>query len=291
MRIALATREDSPYPDEDAELLIPALAEREAEAELVPWSDQAADWAAYDLVVISSTWDYHERLDEFLGWLARAEDATSVRNPRSLIEWNADKRYLRDLAEAGIPIVPTVWVEPDSGGAAVREAVARGWEDVIVKPAVDLGAERLVRTDTLGIREALAGIAGPSLVQPYLDSISSEGEISLVYLGGELSHAIRKRPAEGDFRVQEQYGGRFEPEEPSGEAAAVARRTWSMVESRPGVSPLYGRVDLVRDPDGLLCVGEVELIEPSLYLHVVGPAETARTADAIASEVREPERA
>jgi glutathione synthase/RimK-type ligase-like ATP-grasp enzyme len=289
--VALATCEQPPVPDKDAGLLIPALAERGVEAALVPWSDPDARWEDHDLVVIKSTWDYHARLAEFIAWLRRAGELTTVANPPPLIEWNTDKRYLRELGNAGLPVIPTVWVEPDSAGEAVREAVARGWEEVVAKPAVDLGAERLVKTDTLGLREALRGIDAASLVQPYFHSLGGEGELSLVYFDGDLSHAIRKRPASGDFRVQEHHGGRFEREEPSGEAVAIGKRAWALASSRPGPAPLYGRVDLVRDPDGLLCLIELELIEPAFYLHVVGPEETARAADAIATRVRETERA
>ena len=289
--IALATCEHPPVPDKDAELLIPALAERGVSAELVAWSDPDAGWEAYELVVISSTWDYHERLEQFLSWLRRTDERTEVENPPPLIEWNVDKRYLRSLEQAGVPVIPTVWVEPDSGGAGVREAVARGWERLVVKPAVDLGAARLSRVDALGVRDAIAEIDAPCLVQPYLGSLEVEGELSLVYLGGELSHAVRKVPASGDFRVQEHHGGRFAREEPSGEAIAIGKAVWATVESGPGPAPLYGRVDLVRDEAGPLCVIELELIEPSFYLHVVGGNETARAAEVIAGRVRKAERA
>ena len=283
MRLALATCERPPVPDADAERLIPALAERGIEAELVAWSAEGTDWDAYELVMISSTWDYHERLDEFLGWLRRTGETTRVVNPPSLIEWNVDKAYLRELAEAGVPIVPTVWVDSESAGAAVREAVERGWEELVVKPTVDLGAARLTRTDLLGARRAMAAIEGAAMVQPFLDSLTEEGELSLVYLGGELSHTIRKRPAEGDFRVQEQYGGRYEAAEPGAEADEIGIAAMELVRARlGGQAPLYGRVDLVRDPDGALCVAELELTEPSLFLHVVGEAETARLAELIA---------
>ncbi len=292
MRVALATCERPPVPDADAERLVPALAERGVEAELAVWSDPGVDWPAYDLVTISSTWDYHERLEDFLGWLRRAGEATRMENPPALVEWNIDKRYLRELAEAGVPVVPTVWVEAESAGGAVREAIARGWEELVVKPTVDLGAARLARTDPLGARRAIAAIAedrradGQIMVQPFLESLTEEGELSLVYFGGEPSHSVRKRPAEGDFRVQEQYGGRYEPTEPEPEAREIAAAAMERVRARlDGEAPPYARVDLVRDPDGCLCVTELELIEPSLYLHVVGEAETTRFADLLSEAI------
>ena len=290
MRLAIATCESPPVPDSDAERLAPALAERGVDSELVVWSDPDADWSGYDLVWISSTWDYHERLDEFLAWLRRAAEATPVRNPPALIEWNVDKRYLRELGEAGVPVIPTVWLEDGDGGPAVREAARRGWTEVVVKPAVDLGAARLERTSAVGLRAAVERVERPALVQPFLESLASEGELSLVYLGGELSHAVRKTPAEGDFRIQEQYGGRYEAIEASAEATAIGDRVIETIGPHVAKArddgepvPLYGRADLVRGPKGELCVIELELIEPSLYLDVVGEAESARFADLLAA--------
>jgi len=293
MRLAIATCEDPPVPDADAELLIPALAERGVEAESVAWTDPAAAWSGYDLVWISSTWDYHRRgASSFLAWLRRIEQRTPVRNPSALIGWNLDKRYLRELGEAGVPVVPTIWAEETSGGPAVREATKQGWQRMVVKPAVDLGASRLERVNAIELRAAVDRMDPPLLVQPFLDSLESEGELSLVYLGGELSHAIRKRPAEGDFRVQEQYGGRYEQADPPDEATAIGERVMDAIAPRAAEAqgdsqraPLYGRVDLVRDPDGNLCLIELELIEPSLYLDVVGDAASARFADLLAEAV------
>lgn len=291
MKLAIATCEDPPVPDSDAEFLIPALAERGVEAELLAWTDPAIAWDGYDLVWISSTWDYHRRGPaSFLAWVRRVEGQTPVQNPAALIEWNLDKRYLRELAEAGVPVVPTIWAEEPSGGPAVREAAERGWERLVVKPAVDLGASRLVEVNAIELRAAVDGMDDrPLLVQPFLEALSDEGELSLVYFGGELSHAVRKVPAAGDFRVQEQYGGRYEATEAPAEVVAIGDRVMGAIaprvsEARPDSrpAPLYGRVDLVRGPEGELCLIELELIEPSLYLDVVGAVETARFADLLA---------
>ena len=289
MKLAIATCERPPVPDGDADRLIPALAERGVEAGLIAWSDPGARWSVFDLVWISSTWDYHRRLSEFLGWLRRAAEATAVQNPPALIEWNIDKRYLRELGEAGVPVIPTVWLEDQDAGAAVREAAGQGWTELIVKPAVDLGAARLERVAGIELRAAVERVERPALVQPFLDSLAAEGELSLVYLGGELSHAIRKLPAEGDFRVQKQHGGRYERADAPDAAIAVGDGVMEAIGPRvaeargDGVAaPLYGRVDLVRDPGGALCLIELELIEPALFLDVGGEAETARFAELLA---------
>lgn len=265
MRIALATCEDPPVPDLDLALVSAALAERGAEVEAPAWTDPDVDWGSFDLVKISSTWDYHERPDEFREWLRTTGAATRLHNPAELVEWNLDKRYLRELEQGGMPVVPTVWAGPDGGAGAADaegEAVARGWGRVVVKPAVDLGAARLRRVPATGVSRALDELAEPALVQPFLPSLEAEGELSVIFLGGEAAHAVRKRPAGGDFRIQEQYGGTYEAVDPPPDGLELARAVLGTLEE----PPLYGRVDIVRDLEERLCVIELELIEPSLYL-------------------------
>lgn len=285
MRIALATCERPPAPDVDAELLTPLLAERGAEVETPPWSDPGVDWGSFDLVKINSTWDYHERADRFREWLRGTCALTKLHNPTELVEWNMDKRYLRELEAKGLPVVPTIWVEPgkgrsgekrrDLGMEAEGEAVARGWGRAVVKPAVDLGAMRLARVPATGIAAALAKLGEPALVQPFLPSLEAEGELSIIFLGGEVAHSVRKRPADGDFRVQENYGALHEPVVPPPEGLELARSVLATLNE----PPLYGRVDMVRDLDEQLCVIELELIEPSLYLDKAAPEVAEWLAD------------
>ena len=285
MRIAIATCERPPAPDTDAGPVTDALRREGIEAEEVAWSDPAVDWSRFDRVWISSTWDYHERLEDFRGWLNRAHSVTEVENPPQLIDWNLDKRYLRELAEAGVPVIPTVWTDRGEAAGAAGEAARRGWERVIVKPTVDLGAMNLELVEPAGVEPALDRIGAPSLVQPFLPSIQTEGELSLVYMRGELSHAVRKVPREGDFRVQDSYGAEWKPERPAAEAEEVGARVFALLAGRGsgGAEPLYGRVDLVRRLDGELCVIEVELIEPNLYLGVAGGEATAHFAALLAA--------
>lgn len=285
MVIALATCEDPPVPDKDADLLAEPLAELGAELERPAWSDPAVDWSRFDLVQLSSTWDYHQRRAEFLDWLERAEAETRVENPRELVEWNSDKRYLAELAEADVPTIPTIWAEVEEGREAGEEVGRRGWEQVVVKPVVDLGAERLRRVEPGEVASAVREIGEPCLVQPYLESLSRSGELSLVFFRGEPSHAILKTPAEGDFRIHEHLGGTYRPVEPPGSAVDAATRVISLLADGevgpgglPGTPPLYARVDLVGGPDGDLCVIELELIEPAFYLHIAGPEATSRLA-------------
>lgn len=262
--MALVTCERPTERDEDFGFLAPALRRHGVEVEAPAWSDPRVDWSEYDLVKLSSPWDYHERPGDFRGWLAAAAAATNLQNPLDLVEWNIDKRYLAALAEAGVPTIPTIWSEPGGEADAVAEIAARGWDRVVIKPAVDLGAMNLVRVEAELADRLLARYERPVLIQPYLPSIATAGEGSLVYLGGELTHALRKQPASGDFRVQPLYGGTHEAVEPTTAEIEVAERA---LAASPG-DPLYARVDLVYEEDGSPLLIELELIEPALYLDV-----------------------
>ena len=269
--IALATSSDLPELDPDSQLLLPAFEELGIDARPTVWSDPGVDWASFDAVVIRSTWDYFDREDEFLAWV-RSAGATARRfiNPPDLIEWNAHKTYLRELAEQGVPVVDTQWIA--SGETATIEH-AEG----IVKPAVSGGAQGLERVE--GGVTITADV--DLLVQPFLASIVDEGELSLFYAGGEFTHMVRKVPATGDIRVQPEFGSDVRVEEPSGEAHEASRKVLNAI----GRELPYARVDLVRAEDGTLRLIELEIIEPQLYLRWA--PETARTfASAIADASR-----
>ena len=185
------------------------------------WSDPAVDWASYDVAWICSTWDYFNRIDEFREWVARAGVATQLHNPRVLVDWNIDKRYLRELGGQGVPIVPTVWTMPELSKSAQDTVGDLGWEEVVVKPLIDGGAFNLERVRGDDVAAAVERARTATMVQPFLPSLAEEGELSLVYFGGELSHAVRKTPKAGDFRIQEHWGGRFRLTEPNaGERAS-----------------------------------------------------------------------
>lgn len=277
MRMALITSERPIERDEDAGHLAPALRRRGVEVETPAWSDPRVDWSGYDLAMLSSPWDYHERPSEFRSWLTAAAAATNLQNQLPVLEWNVDKRYLAALAEAGVPTIPTIWSEPGGESAALAEIAASGWQQIVIKPAVDLNAMNLVRVDAAMAERLLGRYQRPVLIQPYLTSIATAGEVSLVYLEGELSHALRKRPAAGDFRIQELYGGTYEAVEAAAEEVEVAERA---LAAAPG-EPLYARVDLVRAEGGPPLVIELELIEPSLYLDVAPRASVERLAGAM----------
>src|SRR5689334_3855004 len=203
-RIALATY--AAYPDlpADDQILQQALEHRGARALAVRW-DAELDWAAFDAVVVRSCWDYHLRHEEFLRWIDRVERAGPVlHNAPSILRWNSDKRYLRALETAGIDVVHTRWSDetPDLPLAAVL--AEEGWNEVVIKPVISASATDTWRIPAGGAPEWEARFRemtrrGPIMIQPFVSEVSAEGEWSLVFIGGEFSHSMLKRPAPGDF--------------------------------------------------------------------------------------------
>lgn len=275
-RIVIATC--AAYADlkADDELLREALEARGAEAWPMVWDGKGIDWCKFDLCLVRSTWDYHEKHRQFLDWAEQVEAASALRNPADLIAWNSDKSYLRELSEGGVPIVPTVWVDLDSDADLDELLQGEGWDEAVVKPVVDLGARNLQRVQKDEGSNALTSVLkrGAAMVQPFLPSVEEQGELSLIFIDGEISHAVRKRPAPGDFRVQSIWGGTVKRTEPGAAEIEVAEYGLAQLDEMP----LYARVDLVADPDGAPNLIELELIEPNLYLTHHPPA-----ADALAN--------
>jgi glutathione synthase/RimK-type ligase-like ATP-grasp enzyme len=282
--IALATSEDFPELDPDSQLLLPVLAAAGIDARPVVWSDPAVDWSSFDAIVIRSTWDYFLRAREWADWLDRVETAgVPMLNPLKVVRWNSHKSYLEQLAGAGVPVVDTVMTRGSAPVDLADLMAGAGWEDAIVKPAIDGGAARLFRVSDVHDAQARFDeltAAGDVLVQPFLPSIETEGELSLFYFGGELSHTVVKRPKEGDIRVQPQHGGAYSAVGPTSEGIHVAERVFDAIEA----DLLYARVDLVRATDGTLQLIELEVIEPLLFLEVDEMAP-GRLVDALAERL------
>ena len=278
--IALVTSEEFPELEPDSQRLLPALSERGIEAVPAVWTDPAVDWSSFDAVVVRSPWDYFMRAAEWADWLSRV-DATGLPmfNPNKVIRWNSHKSYLQQLASAGVPVVDTVMTTGD-GRVSLGDVLAgAGWDDAIVKPAIDGGAMRLFRVrDVEDPQERFDALVadGDVLVQPFLPSVPDEGELSLIYFGGELSHTVRKKAKAGDIRVQPVWGGSYELEGPTSEALHVADRVFDAIDA----DLLYARVDLVRGLDDKLQLIELEVIEPLLFLEL-DDAAPARFANAL----------
>lgn len=281
-RIALVTARAAIDLDTDLAPLAEALSEAGAEARIECWDDPAVDWGSFDLAVLRSTWDYHERLDDFFEWLAATDARTRLENSIEVIRWSLDKRYALDLAAAGIPPVPSTFfahgqtlVTPERGEFVVKPSVSAGSRDTgrfspaTVDAAVTL-AERIWASGRV------------VMVQPYLAGVDHAGEHALCYLAGTYSHAFRKGPIlQADMGLVD---GLFAQEEISPATASAAERAVgdaavAYVAERFGAPPLYARVDLLASPEGP-CVLEMELAEPSLYFHT-DPASAHRFAAAI----------
>lgn len=245
-------------------LLVEPFAQHGWEVSEVPWSRPGMDWSAFDAVIVRSTWDYQNHLPTFLRTLEAIEAKTRLFNSLATCRWNSNKRYLADLEQRGVPIVPTRW--PERLDAAQIEAGFQhfGVERLVVKPLVGANADNafvLHRGDAASWNEAMRVYHDqPLIMQPFLERICDEGEFSLFYFGGEFSHAICKRPAAGDFRVQEEHGGQIIPWEPS----AALRVAGDQALAALNETLLYARVDLVSHEGGWRLM-EMELIEPSLY--------------------------
>lgn len=257
----------------DDRLLIAALAARGLPAVRVDWARPDVDWSRFRAAVFRTTWDYFHRFDEFRAWLRDAESRTRLINAAPTVWWNLDKHYLGDLAARGVPVAPTRFLERGSRETLQQVIEETGWSWAVVKPCVSGSARHTYRFDRDGaaalepvVAELLA--AESLLVQPFLHDIVERGEDTLMVIDGRVTHAVRKKPKRGDFRVQDDHGGTVESLEPVPEQVALAERAMACCEP----SPLYGRVDMARDATGSLVVMELELIEPELWLRRHPPA-------------------
>lgn len=280
-RLAWVTTAAARGYDDDEPLGLAALAAAGVEVDVVDWHDEAVDWASYDRAVLRSTWDYVERLPEFVSWLEAVEGRTRLVNPLPMVRWSLDKHYLAELGAAGVPVPRTTYVEPGED-----PVVPVG--EVIVKPAVGAGSRDV---STYGDEQADLALehverlldAGRSvLVQPLLPSVATEGEWPLLFFAGEYSHAASKRVSvpRASTTTRLFLEETLDLHVADEDQVAVAQAAVDLVAERFG-TPAYARVDLVHGEDGRPCVLEVELVEPSLFLAQGGPAAAERLARAL----------
>jgi hypothetical protein len=281
--IAFAT--GSPYRtiDVDLPLLESAARRRGLDADVVVWDDPGVDWSTYDAVVVRSCWDYTDRRDAFLAW---AERVPLLLNSADVLTWNTDKVYLRELAAAGVPVIDTRW-DVRSGDDL---AEAREW---VVKPSISAGSRDTARwsspDEVFAHSEELIAAGRTAMVQPYVESVDTDGETALIYFGGRFSHAIRKGPLlERGEGVRQDRDSRevISPRAPTAAQLDVAARVLGAIPSSLGGadSLAYARVDLVTDADGAPRLIELELTEPSLFLdHAENGADLL--VDAVAARV------
>ena len=271
--IALVTARDARDSDADLPPLFAALTRAGAAVRIVDWDDTGTQWSHFDLALLRSTWDYSMRLPEFLDWAEQASAATHLLNPLPMVRWNTDKHYLDELMHADVRTVPTTFVEPgESAARAVNEfLVQHASTDFVVKPAVSSGSRDAQRYGRRELDAAVVHVkrlldANRSVVlQPYLDRVDADGETALIYFGGTFSHAIRKGPLlrRGADPTRDLFAREeITPRVPRPDELRTGERALGAI---PFATPLYARVDLIRDSDAAPRVLELELTEPSLY--------------------------
>ena len=243
-----------------------------------PWTNHVEDASgleAYDLILPVIAWGYHRDHGRWLKACATWSAAgLAVANPAEVLRWNSDKTYLARLADKGVPIPPTRWTDGATQEKVDAAFAETGAPVLIVKPTVSAGAFRTLR---LMPGEVLSDAPeGAAMIQPYLKSIETQGETSLLFFGGRFSHAVNKRPVAGDFRIQVQFGGLYTAVTPDAAAMALAQQVLAAIDE----PLLYARIDMARDDDGRWVLMEVELIEPDFYLDH-DPANGAGFAEAV----------
>jgi len=284
--IALVTARAARDLDEDLAPLFATLSGVGAAVRVVEWDDARIGWSQFDLALLRSTWDYSMRLPEFLDWVQRASKATQLVNAAPVVRWNTDKHYLADLRQADVRTVPSTFVEPNESASEVMNQflVQHAASEFVVKPAISSGARDAQRYGRRELDGAILHIrslqdaARSVVVQPYLDRVDADGETALIYFAGRFSHAIRKgallRRGAGPTRAlfaAEHVSART----PKLDELRTAERALGAI---PFATPLYARLDLIRDADAAPCVLELELTEPSLFFaHAPGSVERFAT--------------
>jgi len=280
-RVALVTCRQLPEPDHDEELLLETLRGAGLEAELLAWDYEGADPGHFDLCVPRSCWNYYRDPQAFLAFVERADRLSRLLNPPEVLRWNLHKGYLRELEAAGVPIVPTVFLERGASPDLERMLAEREWAEVVIKPSVSAASFRTRRFSVDDLAEARAFLdrllaERDVMVQRYMRGVEDPGERALVWIDGELTHAVQKRAR---FAVEAEEVSEALPI--SAAESGLAERAVAAVEGEL----LYARVDVVPDDDGEVLLSELELIEPSLFLKQ-SPQALARLVAAIGRAVR-----
>ena len=230
------------------------------------WDDPNFDWSSTQFALFRTTWDYFDRFDEFSTWLKNVSQKTNLINTESIIKWNIDKHYLKDLKNNGIHCTPTIFIEQGSQKSLAQLHAQNSWNETVLKPVISGAARHTYKLNLQNLRlyesifkELIQKEA--FMLQPFQNNIVEKGELSLIVIDGKFTHAVLKIAKKGDFRVQDDFGGTVHNYKPSSEEIYFAERTIKACESKP----LYARVDMFTDNDGQLAVSELELIEPELW--------------------------
>ena len=302
LRIALASCDPYPPVADDEVLLRQALRARGADVEDPAW-DAPIDWSRFDAVLIRTTWNYHERKEAFVAWSEATSAVTRLFHGPEVIRWNSDKRYLAALEARGVRLAETAWLAigmPLAEAAREIRTRAERWTRGFLKPVVGANAWRTLAFDAgeAGLGQALAFLQAEAtdangrltagfMLQPYLASVESEGERSLIWIDGAPAHAIAKVPAPGDYRVQEDWGAKDFRIEAEPELRELATRAIDAAEAIVRQRLLYARIDTLRDAAGRLVLNELELVEPALFFRHA-PETAERLAAALLARLATP---
>jgi glutathione synthase/RimK-type ligase-like ATP-grasp enzyme len=255
-------RADARLFDTQLDVLRRGLAPHHFTLTPVRWMDRAIDWTRYAAVLVNSAWDYQDNHEAFLTTLDRIADmGIPVFNDPATVRWNIRKTYLREMEAKGVPIIPTAWPEAPTAADITASMDAFGSDDVILKRQVGGGARAQVRYRRDTLPPAGPVLDRPGMIQPFIPAIATEGEYSFLFIDGDFSHALIKRPKSGDYRIQAAYGGVSQAIDPSPQDRAAAQRVLDVLAT----PPLYARVDMVRGAGGGLLLMELEVLEPYLF--------------------------
>lgn len=272
MKIAIATCQKLPQGVKEDIPLFDALAELDIEFDIMAW-DAAVDWSIYDACLLRSVWDYHQRTEAFNNWLNTTAKLTRILNSPELVLWNQNKNYLAELADFGITIAPTEWLSHKRAFDLIELMAYHPADTYFLKPVLGADSSGTLRfkSDSAGVQQAQAHLKNQlpihnMMLQPYLKSVETWGETSAIYFSGQFSHAVRKIPVTGDYRVQDTFGG-TDTNYHLNPAELTLSKACLQFLSDKFTDILYARFDFLQGDNGTVYLNEAELIEPSLFFN------------------------
>ena len=284
-KIAFVTYAQSPQLTADDALVASVLLQHNIQVEAVCWDQPQTDWECFEGIVLRSCWNYHLHEREFKSWIAQMEKQNRrLFNPSRIIAWNMDKTYLQRFADAGIPVPSTFWLKKGESVDLQKLLTEEKWLKAVVKPTVSAAAYQTWLTtsataDTDQPRLEAMLKAGGVMIQAFIEEVQTKGEWSLIFFNNHFSHAVLKRTATNDFRVQGEYGGSAIPCTPP----EFIRKQAQHIIHTIGQPLLYARVDGI-EVAGTFLLMELELVEPALFLGE-NAQNVAAFAEAIAAVV------
>lgn len=264
MKIALATCAELPGWEVDDQPLIESLQSKGATVAFPIWNDAHVNWEQFDITVIRTTWDYHLKKNEFVAW---CNSVPRLFNNAAIVSWNTHKSYLRELSKQGVAIAPTVWIDTGEKIDAARTMEQFKTDRGFIKPQVGACASDTLRFTLDNVKEAQVFLDSQlhqdMMMQPYIASVETEGELSAIFIDGTLSHGVQKIPVAGDYRVQDDFGASDMPY--TFTKSEVREMNKTLLAVPDNASLLYARFDYLRSDEGTLLLNELELVEPSLF--------------------------